>query len=258
MRCLPTTEPAYFHTISRGLLLIIGLATISTSPLNAVEGQQKAVVELFTSQGCASCPPADALLGQLAKRGDLVALTLPVNYWDHLGWKDTLARDSYTERQRAYAASRGDHQIYTPQLVVNGMVHVVGSSAEAIEDALRRTGNVLDKVRVPMSLVYRRGEVDLHAGAAPEGSDYHAGTLWLACFTRTVPVEIRRGENNGHRVTYTNVVRFLTPAAQWSGREVSAHLAAPADAEIDGCAVFLQADESKAILGAAVTEQPTE
>ena len=88
----------------------------------------KAVIELFTSQGCSSCPPADALLGEYAKRDDVLALSFPVDYWDYLGWKDTLASHENTERQRAYAAARGDRQVYTPQVVVNGVEHMVGST----------------------------------------------------------------------------------------------------------------------------------
>jgi hypothetical protein len=258
MRCLRTTETNYANAVSYGFLLSTCICGLSSSPLLATELRQKAVVELFTSQGCASCPPADALLGQLAKRDDIVALTMPVNYWDHLGWKDTLAKDVYTERQRGYAASRGDREIYTPQLVVNGVAHVVGSSPDAIEDALHRTDNALEKVRVPISLTSHKGTVQLHAGAVPEGSNFRSGTVWVACFSHSVAVDIRRGENNGHRITYTNVVRSLTPAARWTGHEISVEIAIPHEGDIDGCATFLQADDSKAILGAAITRQATD
>ena len=104
----------------------------------AVAGEQKRldVIELFTSQGCSSCPPADLLLGQFAKRDNVLALSFPVNYWDHLGWRDTLAKDAFNERQRGYAGARGDREIYTPQIVVNGLVHTVGSQKSAIEAAI--------------------------------------------------------------------------------------------------------------------------
>lgn len=258
MRCLRTTELNYVNAISYGVLITVCLSPLNSSPVAAAEAGQKAVVELFTSQGCSSCPPADALLGQLAKRDDIVALTMPVSYWDHLGWKDTLARDVYAERQRAYAASRGDREIYTPQMVVNGVAHVVGSSAEAIEDALRRTDKTLEKVPVSISLASSNGEVQVSAGGVPDGINYSPATLWMACFTRTVNVDIRRGENNGHRITYTNVVRTLTPVAHWTGQEISLHLAMPHEADIDGCAALLQADVSKAILGAAIMPPVTD
>src|ERR687884_289212 len=87
----------------------------------------QAVVELFTSQGCSSCPPADAMLGELARRPDVIALSLPVDYWDYLGWKDTLAQPAFSARQRAYAGARGDRQVYTPQVIVNGATPCVGS-----------------------------------------------------------------------------------------------------------------------------------
>ena len=98
-----------------------------------------AVVELFTSQGCSSCPPADAILAELARRPDIVALTFPVDYWDYLGWKDTLAHPLFTARQRAYAHARGDRQVYTPQMVVNGTKPCIGSDRAQI-DALIGSG----------------------------------------------------------------------------------------------------------------------
>src|SRR5258707_6951060 len=101
-----------------------------------VMAEPRAVMELFTSQGCSSCPPADKLLGELAEREDLLALSLPVDYWDYLGWKDTLASHDYSERQREYAQSRGDGDVYTPQAVINGSADVVGTDRTAIETAL--------------------------------------------------------------------------------------------------------------------------
>ena len=93
----------------------------------------RAVVELFTSQGCSSCPPADALLADLARQPDIVALSFPVDYWDYLGWKDTLAHSAFTARQKAYAHSRSDRQVYTPQMIVNGKKPCIGSDRAQIE-----------------------------------------------------------------------------------------------------------------------------
>src|SRR5918998_4558273 len=119
---------------SRPTLWLAALAAALLSALarRAAAGPQ-AVVELFTSQGCSSCPPADAMLVELAARPDVVALTLPVDYWDYLGWKDTLAQPGFTARQRAYAHLRGDRQVYTPQVVVNGTRPSVGSDKAAVE-----------------------------------------------------------------------------------------------------------------------------
>src|SRR5919201_326871 len=94
----------------------------------------KAVVELFTSQGCSSCPPADKLLGDLAKDPSVIALSMPIDYWDYLGWKDTLADSRFSARQRAYSRTRGDREVSTPQAVVNGEVHVIGSDRSSIEN----------------------------------------------------------------------------------------------------------------------------
>jgi len=106
-----------------------------------------AVVELFTSQGCSSCPSADALLARLAGRDDVIALSLPVDYWDYLGWKDTLASPRFSERQRAYAHTRADGAIYTPQAVVNGLMHVNGADEGSIKRTIEKTGKTLDATK---------------------------------------------------------------------------------------------------------------
>src|SRR5436309_7051583 len=108
----------------------------SMAPHSSAQAEPRAVIELFTSQGCSSCPPADQLLGQLTADPSLVSVSVPVDYWDYLGWKDTLAEPRNTVRQKAYAHARGDGQVYTPQVVVNGILHAVGSDRAAIEAAI--------------------------------------------------------------------------------------------------------------------------
>ncbi|MFZ1088828.1 MAG: DUF1223 domain-containing protein, partial [Xanthobacteraceae bacterium] len=108
-------------------------------PMRAAYAQTRAVVELFTSQGCSSCPPADKLIGELAGDPSLVVMSIPIDYWDYLGWKDTLASPRNTARQKAYARVRGDGQVYTPQAVVNGSIHALGSDKAAIEQAIAKT-----------------------------------------------------------------------------------------------------------------------
>src|ERR1700754_1437093 len=117
-----------------------------------VHAEPRAVVELFTSQGCSSCPEADKVLGELAKDPNVIALSLPIDYWDYLGWKDTLADSRFSARQKAYSHIRGDREVYTPQAVVNGEVHVLGSDREGIEDAATRTQNAGDAMSVPVSI----------------------------------------------------------------------------------------------------------
>src|ERR1700710_1626336 len=109
--------------------------------------EPRAVVELFTSQGCSSCPPADRILGELAKDPTLIALSMPIDYWDYLGWKDTLADARFSARQKAYSQVRGDREVYTPQVVVNGSVQVIGSDREGIEEAIASTGSAAGVLR---------------------------------------------------------------------------------------------------------------
>src|ERR1700704_6899824 len=114
--------------------------------------EPRAVVELFTSQGCSSCPPADTIIGELAKNPTVIALSLPIDYWDYLGWKDTLADSRFSARQKAYSRMRGDRDVYTPQAIVNGSVHVIGSDRVGIEGAIDDTRKADSVMSVPVSL----------------------------------------------------------------------------------------------------------
>ena len=230
-------EPTRRGVLAAGAALGLGLAT-QTRAAAPVRG----VVELFTSQGCSSCPPADRLLGQLAQDPSLIVLSLPVDYWDGLGWKDTLARPEFTRRQRAYAQSRGDGEIYTPQVVVNGRDHAVGSDRTAILALL--------EAPLPVSVAIANGAEGMVAtveGAAPDA------VLILAPFVRSREVAIGRGENARLKVTYTNVVRGLTVLGSVSGA-TRFRLDMPAGAE--GLAVLVQhggLDHPGRIVGAART-----
>lgn len=213
-------------------------------------GETKAVLELFTSQGCSSCPPADALLAEYADRDDVLALSFNVDYWDMRGWEDTLASHDYTERQRNYAAARGDGKIYTPQLVIDGRQHVVGSSRKKIEAALDSVPGL--PVRITMTSAGDSVSVDIGEAAQQP----HA-TLWLVMYDPAVTVPIERGENSGRTLTYTNVVRKLRPIAMWKGAAMSVDLprSEMTQAKVSRCAVLLQAETADGlpgpILGAA-------
>ena len=128
--------------------LIAGLLVASCAL--AVAGEPRALIELFTSQGCSSCPPADKLLGELAADPSLVVVSLPIDYWVYLGWKDTLASPGHAARQRAYARMRGDREVYTPQIVVNGTTHVVGSDRSAVEHAIAQTDHNAAVMSMPV------------------------------------------------------------------------------------------------------------
>ena len=208
-----------------GSLICLALtASIAAGCVMAQEDGKRAhrtppvVIELFTSQGCSSCPPADSLLSELmGANPKLIALTLPVDYWDYIGWKDTLASPAFTARQKAYGAMRGDHQIYTPQAVVNGVSPVVGSDRDEIEAASRTAFGKDGALSVPLAANPNDNGLSVDLGAAPQGAP-RAGTFWLFQIARERTVAIGRGENSGHRVTYANVVRHMHRIGDWSGQ----------------------------------------
>lgn len=176
----------------------------------------RAVVELFTSQGCSSCPPADRLLGELARDPSIIALSLPVDYWDYLGWKDTLADPRFSARQKAYSRMRRDREVYTPQVIVNGVVHVNGNDRSAIEraaESTRRSRSVMS-VPVVLTLSGRHLNVAVAASASPVAG---SGEIWICAVSRTVPITIGRGENRGREVVYHNVVRNWLKVGDWNG-----------------------------------------
>jgi hypothetical protein len=200
------------HRLARclGALVMAGLAgQVAASPA------PKVVIELFTSQGCSSCPPADELLGELARRPEIVALTLPVDYWDYLGWKDTLAQPAFTARQRAYASARNDKQVYTPQVVVNGVKPIVGSDRGKIEGLVAKwvnDGSLPAPVSIEETASIVTVEVGSSAGAAVSAE------VWLLPVAKAREVAIGRGENKGRTVTYSNVVRAIVKLGDWSGQ----------------------------------------
>ena len=227
-------------TIRARLIATAVIAAGSLYSLSAQAEEPKAVVELFTSQGCSSCPPADEFLGELAARDDVIALSLPVDYWDYLGWADTLASNDNTQRQRAYAEARGDMQVYTPQMVVNGQEHVVGSRRSTVEDAIDRLDGSLT---VPITMTSAGDSTKVTIGSAnTETPD--KGMIWLALYDEPVTVPIARGENSGKTITYTNVVRKLRPVAMWKGEEMVVDLpkSEMMHADATRCAIILQTE----------------
>src|SRR6266487_3579075 len=215
----------------------------------------RAVVELFTSQGCSSCPPADRLLGELARDPASLAMSLPIDYWDYLGWKDTLSNPRHTARQRGCARIRGDREVYTPQAVINGAAHALGSDKAAIDAAILATNADPSTLSVPVKLAVSadRLDVTIAAGAnAPAGSE-----VWLCELASTVPVAIPRGENGGRTIVYHNVVRRWLRLGEWNGAEhsFSVPTAGFADNGIDALAVIVQTgtmDQPSTMLGAAI------
>lgn len=232
-------------------LLLVWLS-IAALPVAANAGQKGqsglTVVELYTSQGCSSCPPADFLLGQLARQSGILALSFHVDYWDYIGWKDPYGSAANTRRQRAYEKTFNRSYVYTPQMVVGGMLEVTGSDTGAVQDGIRRAGLALN---IPISLVrddFGNLKIAVSGSANPVQS-----AIWLALFDLTTETRVRRGENRGRTIINHNVVRKFEKIGEWIGRPKTLTVAA---AELKqhkgrGCAVFLQNESKGPILGAA-------
>ena len=225
-------------------------------PAAAGEAKKPAgVVELFTSQGCSSCPPADAIFGELAKKGDVVALAYHVDYWDYLGWQDTLATPDNTARQYEYAKAFGVRSVYTPQAVINGRTHVNGSSRSGISSTLGQFAKSGEGLSVELKVMRAGDSVVIDAG---EGADQQEGQIVLVYYDPARPVVIDRGENRGKTITYWNSVTDIQTAGVWHGAAARYEFPASEIAKkgAGGCAVLLQSTDKDGvpgpILGAAL------
>jgi hypothetical protein len=228
-------------------------AAAAASPLGAARAapqDRPVVVELFTSQGCSSSPPADALLGEISRQPGVVAMSLNVDYWDYLGWRDTLGSPECTRRQRDYAARLGAGHVYTPQAVINGRNEMLGSDRDGL---LAVIGRERARESVPVSLSSGDREIRVEVAAAARDDLRRDATIWVATLVPRAVVHIERGENAGRTVAYTNVVRRIVPAGMWNGRHTGLTLPRPA-IMADGtfCVALLQADGTGPILGASV------
>ena len=224
------------------LALIALLLPLLAPPATAADAAHPEVVELFTSQGCSSCPPANANLGVLAARPEILALSFGVTYWDQLGWKDTFASPAFTQRQWDYAHGLQHANVATPQVVVNGRADAVGNRLSDLEALLRKA----DRGPGGPELQWRDGRVRIAAGQAPAGG----ADVWLARYDpRVVQVPVARGENQGHTLPHRNVVRALTRIGHWSGQTLVAS-AAPAQNGLK-TAVLVQAGAGGPIIAAS-------
>ncbi len=195
----------------RILAVLLGVLTLALGAAQASD--RPVVVELYTSQGCSSCPPADKILAELADRDDVIALAFHVDYWDYIGWKDSFADPSYTLRQRNYARVAGARSIYTPQMIVHGEDHVIGTKPMELADHI----NTHRSADTPVSLkLTREGDlVRIRATSKSRLSD--GATVRVATYSPEETVAIKRGENAGRTLTYHNVVRGLTDVSTWDG-----------------------------------------
>jgi hypothetical protein len=207
------------------------------------------VVELFTSQGCDSCPPADELLGELARQKDVLPLSYHVTYWDRLGWPDTFGLEASTDRQDGYARRLGLSGLYTPQMVIGGRLDAVGSERRRVLEAIE-----LFRSHAEPGPVIRITDGRLELGASAEAPC----RLWLMAFDRTHDVTIGRGENRGRTIRYQNVVRAILDLGTWDGRAVSLPLPLErlAAEQRDGAAVLVQRQSDGAIVAAERLDLP--
>jgi hypothetical protein len=223
----------------------IGAGPFTSSKINYV-------VELFTSQGCSSCPPADRWLAAIARAPGVVAVSLPVDYWDYIGWRDTFASPAFTARQRAYAAAHGEGQVYTPQVIVNGLAGVAGGDRAEIEAAIKATNGVDGALTV----LVRLSEIGGHFRVEVAGGSGGPAGVFVLRVARASTVQILRGENGGHSVTYTNVVRAIDKLGDWTGETATFDMPGVAP-DGEGFVVLVQKGTTErpgAILAAAKTE----
>src|ERR1700741_5395683 len=175
------TATMAYHSFSRwsgALGVSLGVCAI-IAVIRPAHADPRAVVELFTSQGCSSCPPADPVMGELAKDPSVIALSMPIDYWDYLGWKDTLADSRFSARQKAYSRMRGDREVYTPQAVINGQVHVIGSDLAGIENAIGTTAKEAGVMSVPVTMTQSGKQITVSVAAAKKPPLATHGEVWI-------------------------------------------------------------------------------
>ena len=206
------------------------------------------VVELFTSQGCSSCPPADAFMSELRAMPGVVGLTYHVDYWDYLGWKDTLGGAEFSQRQYDYAKARGDMDVFTPQMIVNGGRPFVGSNRRAVLAAIAEARG--RKASVAMGMTGSNTEFAVEIGGSSAAKQ---AMLWLMPIVPEIAVTIAKGENAGRKMIYHNIARHLVPAGMWRGEPATFTL--PKDAVLTGgstaCIALLQVAKTGPVIACA-------
>jgi hypothetical protein len=226
--------------------------------IRPVQADPRAVIELFTSQGCSSCPPADKIIGDLAKDPTVIALSMPIDYWDYLGWKDTLANARFSARQKAYSHVRGDRDVYTPQVVVNGSTHLIGSDRAGIDNAIDNTQMLGGVMSVPVSMSLSGKQINVSVAASKGSATAKRGEVWICSVSKAVPISIARGENRGREIIYHNVVRNLLKVGDWNGSPESwtVPLENVSTEGVDAAVVYVQdgsREKPGPMLGAAIT-----
>ena len=228
--------------------LFLATAAAGDEMVQGSLGDAPVVLELFTSQGCSSCPPADAELGKLAGRADIVALSYHVDYWDYIGWKDPYGFKEATERQYGYGRSLGLNMVYTPQMVIDGSQDVVGSDEAAIV-----RGIAASTIRKKLKLSILKDAKGAYKVAIPAGEVSAGGaSVYIALYDRAHRTEVKRGENEGNLLTEFNIVREWRKIGEWKGaaEEIALNLE-PDSSDYDACAVIVQDGDHGPVRGAA-------
>ncbi|MCP4936706.1 MAG: DUF1223 domain-containing protein [bacterium] len=216
-------------------------------------GTSKILLELYTSQGCSSCPSADALLPTFIAQEDIIALSMSVDYWDYLGWRDTFGHAKFTKRQHSYARQFRVGHVYTPQVVVDGLSHHNGADESAIQEMIeKRRAARAKNPPVDLGVGSKDGTLIITVGDMQNKRPQKKATLWMALVSKKESVEIRRGENRGKLLTYHNVVRNLTPIGHWNGEKMTVKLPKKhiSQGNIDGCVILLQDGDGGPIVAA--------
>ena len=202
----------------RFLTMSIAIAATASCQATPVTPSRPVVVELFTSQGCSSCPPAQATLNKLADRPDVLALSFGVIYWDYLGWKDTFASPQFTQRQYDYAKGLHHDGVFTPQMVIDGRTDTTGQNPVQVEPLIATAKTHLAGPVLKLD----DDHVSIGAGKPPAGTPTGGAHVWLVRYDpRTVQVPIQRGENSGRTLPHRNVVRQLLDLGSWTGQAVT-------------------------------------
>jgi hypothetical protein len=239
--------------IRRMTTALLMLAATGADAQTSSLSQRVTVVELFTSQGCSSCPPADAFLGALATRPDVVALAFHISYWDKLGWPDPFASEQATQRQSAYARALERRNVYTPQMLIGGRRDVIGSRIAEVENALAQAKGEEPLASLRLEPGSRPGRLRVVVSDAKQPL---AAALWLARYDRRHETKVARGENAGRMLTEFNVVRGVVRIGDWQGQAIDLECDDPGT---DGLAVLLQtqtpAGDPSRILAAAKLER---
>jgi hypothetical protein len=232
--------------MNKVLALTVVLLLLPAATNSAGAPGRPTVVELFTSEGCSSCPPADALLAELAQRPEVLALSFHVDYWDRLGWKDPASSAAATVRQRHYAELLHTGEVYTPQIVIDGGWQGVGSERGEVERAIGAARRRATDLPVHLAAAQDRVRVEIGAGAGEE-----TGVVELIGFDRRRVDEVRGGENDGRTLSHVDVVRGVAEIGRFAGRATT--ITAPVGWHADRLAVLIEAADGH-ILGVAVTD----